>query len=338
MGSWNGTCAVSNLHIYSGQEVAVFMLLKNRAESEMCYVDSLYSLCHIPFYGKNDSYGSVEDCHGIGIGLDLVLSAIKDDLYEMEVGANEYHDIAVKKDNFNEQLLFEADHEGRLGIKTDKKYYPHQLEMLAHYQEKEKKGQLTEEDKVSQSRVQEKIDKELNQFQRVTHIQVHGKVFADILENFAMNYVDEDNGYKTKKRYFSEVVADIPEYIATIKKQKKSDRSFYSLPTVKSNHVSEMLRFYPAYSELALIQPVKLLFKYIDENESEEKMMALIKAFIEGLWFKNFMSMSRKVLVPQCGAGSQNDDHKAYKVLTDSIRGVLKEEKKERRENEKMYG
>ena len=28
MGSWNGTCAVSNMHIHSGQEVAVFMLLE----------------------------------------------------------------------------------------------------------------------------------------------------------------------------------------------------------------------------------------------------------------------------------------------------------------------
>ena len=63
MGSWNATCAVSNLHITAGQDVVVFMLLKNNREKTFCYGNALYDVCPVAFYGKYNDYGAVEHCH-----------------------------------------------------------------------------------------------------------------------------------------------------------------------------------------------------------------------------------------------------------------------------------
>jgi len=37
MGSWNHTCAVSNLHIHAGQDVVVFLLLKKHDDSSTSF-------------------------------------------------------------------------------------------------------------------------------------------------------------------------------------------------------------------------------------------------------------------------------------------------------------
>jgi hypothetical protein len=80
MGCWNGTCAVSNLHVTAGQDVIVFLLLKNNEHRSFCYGNALYDICPIPFYGKYNDYGAVEDC--TGFGLNIVVEALRERLYE----------------------------------------------------------------------------------------------------------------------------------------------------------------------------------------------------------------------------------------------------------------
>ena len=89
MGSWNHTCAISNLHITAGQDVAVFLLLKkhNTGDSSFCYGNALYDVMPLPFYGKYDDYGGVDECHGFG--LPIILEEMKSRLYKFGQGANE---------------------------------------------------------------------------------------------------------------------------------------------------------------------------------------------------------------------------------------------------------
>ena len=48
--------------------------------------------------------------------LDFIIDTIREKLVEHELGDNKYHDIEVKKENFNFDLLREANHEGRLQV------------------------------------------------------------------------------------------------------------------------------------------------------------------------------------------------------------------------------
>lgn len=111
MGSWYKTCGLSSLHITPGTPVYVFVMEKSRDDSN-CYSTSLYSPLLLPFESEYNDYGGGENSHGVAY--DLIMEGIKRHLHEMPLGENKYHDIAVTKEGFNEQMFFEAAHENRL--------------------------------------------------------------------------------------------------------------------------------------------------------------------------------------------------------------------------------
>ena len=114
MGSWNKTCGLSNLYINSGEPVMVFTLVRNNYLTDFCYSTALYSPVLIPFYSEYNDYGAGENSSGIG--LSLTIEALSKSLVEIEQGKNEYHDIPVKREGFDEDKYWEAIHEGRLNV------------------------------------------------------------------------------------------------------------------------------------------------------------------------------------------------------------------------------
>ena len=67
MGSWNGTCGMSQLPIHSGDKVKLILLKKHPfTKSSMigngfCNSDDLFRPLYIPLEGTYNSYGSIED-------------------------------------------------------------------------------------------------------------------------------------------------------------------------------------------------------------------------------------------------------------------------------------
>lgn len=118
MGCWNHTCAVTNLPVFEYEPVVVIMLRKTTPGfgSSFCYPSEYHNPLPLTFTGKYNDYGSVEDCEGPA--LDTIVRCIRNDLIEMELGENQYHDIEVKKDGFDVAKMFEADHEGRLCVRN----------------------------------------------------------------------------------------------------------------------------------------------------------------------------------------------------------------------------
>ena len=112
MGCWNKTCGLSNLHITHGTEAYVFVLEPNEAGDSHCYATHLYKPLLLPFVTEYNDYGGGENSSGPGF--QIIMDSIASKLHEVELGENKYHDIAVTKDKFGEELFFEAVHEGRL--------------------------------------------------------------------------------------------------------------------------------------------------------------------------------------------------------------------------------
>jgi hypothetical protein len=121
MGCWNKTCGLSNLHITAGTPVYVFVLEKNKSYDH-CYSTSLFSPLLLPFESVYDDYGGGEDSSGPA--LPIIMGALKRQLVEMEVGENQYHDIAVKRDDFTAEKFFEAVHEDRMFIQYGSEQRP----------------------------------------------------------------------------------------------------------------------------------------------------------------------------------------------------------------------
>lgn len=327
MGSWNGTCAVSNLHIQAGQEVAVFMLTKNHKEKHLSYNDVLYSFCPLPFYGKNDSYGGVEDCYGIG--LDIMLSAIREKLFEMNVGANEYHDIPVKKKDFDIEKLFEADHEGRLGITTPADYFRYETRCLEHYAQLE--GKMTKENKVHKAALEETLKKGVNPFQRVTHIQVHRQIFDDILEKHTIQ-IDYNKNLSFKK-----VAASVPALVDNLMTNEEPLLMFFD--SEGSLAAQFLLSRNYSHKEELIIKVGDLVKNCVEQGMKKEQLCELITDLLKGVWLDNFMTMTRKLWVPPCGVGSQSQEMKPYQILANSTKKILSAQRREEREMEEMmYG
>jgi hypothetical protein len=116
MGCWNKTCGLSNLHIIAGTDVYVFVLEENTDKTDRCYSTAFWRPLLLPFTSKYNDYGGGEESGGPGF--QLIMDSIAKELTEMEVGDNEYHDIAVKKEGFGEEQFFESVHEHRLFKKS----------------------------------------------------------------------------------------------------------------------------------------------------------------------------------------------------------------------------
>lgn len=306
MGCWNKTCGLSNLHITAGTPVYVFVLEKNK-DYDHCYSTSLFTPLLLPFESVYDDYGGGEDSSGIA--LDLIMGSIKRDLLELEVGENEYHDIAVKKEGFDADKFFEAVHEDRLSIKGRFSAEPTQLYFT----------------------------------------MMRKDIVDSILENREIqDYVGDGKGtfgYGNNyiKYKFADIVADIrpllDEAMEKIAKSKDNPTlanymlydGFEGLfPYGHPNKVAKWLRG-DSYRYSRIVDMKSVIRKGLEVgtvnaiNNLEKVLVDHLKAvFIDG-----FMHAARKTWIPGGHEGSQSTSGGALRLLAKATIDALDEEKRQ---------
>lgn len=328
MGSFNGTCMISNLHVTAGQDVVVFMLAKNSNPYNSCYENSFYSPCPIPFYGKYNDYGAVEECYGFG--LDLVVDAIRNQLYEFYQGPNSSHDCEVLKTNFDLEKLFEADHEGRLGIQKGYKWSDDDYDIRELKRQHNEKG-LTESQLRELDRLSNKLKKD-DAFREVTHVIIHGDIFKAITEKFFLEeYVGDGGNYGHDNRYirttFQDIINDIPGYIEKVKVDEVNADGCNSY-----EHLDRVARRLPHMIDsssgrnYSIISPHEYIEEYI-KAKNWKGLAAFVKELMTTYWISTFMSSTRKHWIKMTGAGSQSNESLGYTILSNSTLDILTAEK-----------
>lgn len=308
MGCWNQTCGISNLHIRAGQDVMVFAMVKNNGLDSLCYTTPFYAPVMLPFYAKYNDYGGGEDC--TGYGLNVVMDAIKSELVELPLGDNQYHDIAVKKEGFNDEVFFEAVHENRLFVKGN-------IQRQRHH---------------------------------VGFVMFHMGVVNHILENRKIErYVGANNGNTGwDNAYveisFKDVLNDLTECIDFMFEQRGDDsnpfryfeplrslRKLSDRETGKVNNAASIL----ASDEYRFSSLVRISFLVDDllKANDREGLTELLTDNLKALWLDGFMMDTRKFWSPQAGAGSQAQEPEGYLLLIDAMKRVLDSEKREYEED-----
>ena len=309
MGCWNGTCGLTNLHITAGQDVVVFAMEQKHGGKDLCYTTPFYAPVTMPFYAKYNDYGGAEECEGFG--LSIVMDAIKENLVELPQGENQFHDIAVKKEEFNDKLFFEAIHEDRLFI-----------------------GGLMNK----RQRIHTKF------------VMFHKGVWDNIFENRVIEkYVGEGKGtggwgnnYVFYK--FADIVAGIPEVVDHIMKVSHGDKDggislYYSVDPLSSlrklekdseslNPAISWLGYSESYRNSRLVNISSLVYEYAQAHDAIGLTQLLIE-FLKFRYIDSYMLETRKFWSPQAGAGSQNQEHEPYRLLIESMTKVLDAEKAE---------
>ena len=356
MGCWNGTCAISNLHVTAGQDVAVFMLAKQKnSDNSFCYSNALYDVCPVPFYGKYNDYGGVEECHGFG--LDIVVEAIREQLYEFGQGPNEYHDIEVNKATFDIEQLFEADHEGRLGIEDNRNWSSEEYDLRELERKRDSDDGLTASQRFELDRLANKI-KKVDAFRQVTHVIIHGDIFRAIMnEWYIEEFVGEgkgthgyDNNYT--QTYFKDIVDSIPEYVRRVREYEKGSiggngafmaawgrRSIFEWndPCLAGRWMRTFINGGES-SPWGIIDVNDYINEKILDSIDDSKwevLASFAKEVLTAAWVNSFMSYTRKLWSKQSGSGSQNSDPDGYIVLSKAVLGVLATERAEQEEYER---
>lgn len=289
MGSWNGTCALTNLPIMSGEKVYVLLLQEGKHYDKYvgnhCYPNTYYQPLPLYFEGEYNDYGAVENCHGEF--LDDILDLVKEKLIEFDEGDNQYHDIPVKKGNFNIDLLFEADHESRLFVEPS----PYDKQ----------KG----------------IDKI-----RLTHIIIRKDVVEKLLTDYKMEY-STPGKYRDKKttyaegleQFYNEFSEQITERSKLLGLEFIDCSDFYKNPLVA--YVFENARVAQETVDIG-----KLIRKYF---ETDKLRLLYSNLAVIGV-LSNFMGNGRYQWIKPSGSGSQNSEVTAQslmsKLITQGVKGI----------------
>lgn len=307
MGSWNKTCGLSNLHIRSGEKAYVFVLEPNKDNSH-CYSTHLYSPLLLPFETTYNDYGGGED--STGPGFPIIISAIKEHLHEIELGDNKYHDIAVKKDNFDESLFFEAVHEGRL---------------------------------FREGRYSDPVKLEYVMFRKdvVDHI-LENRVIEQ--------YVGDNKGTIAKwgdsKDYiqykFADIVADILPLIHEMcDKFNNKDDTFgfrfgggieYMFGYDHPNKAAKWLRG-DGYRYSRIVDMKSAISDIFENGEPTLDQVlaleALLTEYLKGVFIDSFMEVTRKSWIPGGHEGSQSQELDEYRLLIGAMNKVIDAEQAE---------
>lgn len=299
MGSWSGSCAISNLHINVGDDIVVFALVKNECErNRFVYNDTLYSFCPLPFYATYNDYGTGTGEHGPAF--EPFMKLLSSQLIEYEVGENPYHDIEVTRDAFDAELLWDANHEGRLAIQS--------------YGGKSQAVEMI-----------------------MVHRRIYDAILSQSHRYMTKN---NDGEYGYFYYTFQDVAATVPALVDKIIAEldslnsepdviKKVLKSYMISDSVFKYDRDDRLMAYLASGNhrLALIPDYKNYLVDFTAKNGREATIGLITEFLKGLFINEFVSDTRKLWVPPSGSGSQQQDHAPYLVLIQAMRETLDAER-----------
>jgi hypothetical protein len=287
----------------AGTPVYVFVLEKGEHDDN-CYTTSLFKPLLLPFESTYDDYGGGEDSHGIA--LDMIMQGIKENLVEMDVGENEYHDIAVKREDFDVEKFFEAVHENRLKINDRRK---NQIPVYFTMFRKDIVDDILE-NRVIKSYVGE-----------------------------SKGTCGWNNSYVQYK--FADIVADIRPLIdATIKdigeddKELRSYRLFQGFECMDDKDFDNKALSWMRGIDYRYSRIVDMRFvirKHLDAGttESLDKLEALLIEYLKAIFIERFMTDARKTWIPGGHEGSQSISGDALRLLGRAVEAAIVREEQE---------
>ena len=304
MGCWNKTCGISNLFIEAGEKVYVFALEQN-LHHDRCYSTAFWKPVMLPFLSEYNDYGGGENSHK---NIGYILDGLKQQLVEMPEGENQYHDIPVSTDKLNEELFFNAVHEGRLKIngRTDADPLIDFVMLRADV-----------------------VDSICENWQRELYVG-KGKGTG----GYGNNYIF----YK-----FEDIVAKVPEFMDKMSKEllePSKDEYKNSLPPAlrfkysmqglveDRNLVSIYLRGIDDYQFSQILRPCDVVLQLMADGNREEAQAVLVD-ILRASFINSFMEFTRKQWMPAGHEGSQTQEHMPYRVLCDAINSVLNKKQAE---------
>jgi len=277
MGCWNHTCAVTNLPIFAGDEVEVILLKSAMSPSDyasFCHLGSYYTPLPLTFHGTYNDYGAVEDCEGVA--LDTLINRLREVLVEFDVGENQYHDIEVKKEDFDVDYLFTIDHESRFYIDNGIRMFDSPKTL------------------------------------RVKHIVVRKEVYDAIVEKTVIDWWCGPSKHKLSNLDTEQFAKDIDEFHNLDANDVK--QMMMRFRGVGETITKEILKN-EGGGVYGMNQPINILETLMDVRLNQPEIFdGLLDNALRFVMFNHFMEAARKSYVVPSGVGSQDDSTKSQEL------------------------
>ncbi len=292
MGSWNGTCGLTQLPICVADKVALFLLVDNALVSSWStgghtYGNQYWQPRTIQLYGTYDDYGDfgIDD----GWGKQFAIDCLQNDAVEIPIGENEYHDIEITKEKLLDwEFIGSAIHESRLTV-YDGGRGNRQIGHMA----------------VHRHIFDELVSMSFDNWRGVYTIESIKKESKSYLDNLR-EYI--------KKEYDVKHMGGDPFLLFNA--DMGNDRTVFGQCLDRMGHNS----FSPGVNKLYK----DLLKQYIDDAVILDEIVTEISKFA---YFEILFANMRKTWMPQAGAGSQNEDHEVYEAVNKAAQVVIAKRK-----------
>lgn len=331
MGCWNGTCGLTGLPIIHGDEMFVFPIVESYRDS-FCYSTALYRPSVMPFRAKYDDYGGGEECSGVG--LELLIEGIRENLVELEVGENTYHDIAVKREGFTVEKFFEACHEKRLQFSNPMRGYENEPQTKGVFFTMVRKDVVDrlwsdwafDMWKGSDGPIPEGFESDKYYVKNVTYEKLANLIpefMAQRFENFqkATEPFRKIFEWDDKSKNLGEAM--IYREMLEVFRSPSSERGH--ILGGMFNHMFGGGYADGGFSNFGDLQ-VRILLEYM--NGDKETAYALMRECLVGYMVNSFMQDTRKVWMPPMHQGSQSDCYKEYLLLNNISNEIIQKEQK----------
>ena len=329
MGCWNGTCGLSGLPIIHGTEMYVFPIIESYRDS-FCYSTALYRPSVLPFRAEYNDYGAGEKCSGVG--LDLLVEGIRDQLVEFDVGENKYHDIAVKKEGFDVDMFFEACHEKRLKFMNPMRgYHPEKQHNDVFFTmiRKDIADRLWNEWKFDlwkpRGMKEIPVGFEADQYylKNVTYAQL-ARTVEEYMEQAFKRFEEKTKTIKKLIAASNDGTGEGYLYIELQRFFRESHNERSHLLAGIMDHMlnSSSSREFARFLDLG----EAIVLNYIADKKEEA--CNLIQECLLGDMINSFMENTRKVWLPPMHQGSQSECHEEYQLLNRLVEDVITDRKR----------
>lgn len=315
MGSWNGTCMISNLPIISGEEVKLVLIHAPYGKEEIkkssyCYPNGIFHPGTFALNGKYNDYGGVEDIEQ-DLNFDLIEGYFK----------SKYKKIKVEEKELEEFTLYDI----LEGIERGS------LEVLTEGDVETKK--MAEGAIKAYSKSGFGSDRIKKEWEELANMDVSEKWRKSGL-NFVMIRKDVWDGIisEHKTEFWNDEPKNDNDYYQTAQewvrkrfdKYKKSDGLFkkYENPMSMSGYAGGNIMFMQSFYFSAL------------EKSNDEEVEYFKNLMTELVIIDSFLGATRKGWMPVSGAGSQSDEWKSYLLLNKIVDSICNEKIKEYEEDE----
>jgi hypothetical protein len=319
MGSWNGTCALSQMPIVHGEKVVLFPLVKSPSAENggggYCYSTNQYSPMTIPLFGVFDDYGGIEK---IDKNKEYVYNLFKlfeekkmfkkDEYeYDRQVSINSSFTGTIQSiEELVDVYLREPVYQGTGYMLIHQNIYQKVVDEIGLRKSYSKTKTIKEgyiEDVLSFLEELEKIKGEL------PHLEGRFKELREkYKETEDKNYLRESFKILEKMSLFEGETSNFDRLFS----KNNFVRYFYQIDAAQEFN-------WEAISYLA--------------NLEKEKAQELAFQYVDLILFHIAMRLARKTWSPQSGAGSQTKEYFLHKIIAESI---LEKEKSVKKSKETL--